>query len=103
MANNESRIIKELLEIIKNKVGKIEARVGMQSIDIRSMKDQLSVLNEKLDGVQSDVTTLKSDLKKLNKKADGILEFLHNVDEDVHNHEERLKRIESVPIVASEL
>ena len=117
MTSDNNKAIKELLEIIKNKVGKIEARQGIQSIQIDSMKDQLSVLNEKVDGVQTDVTGLKSgvtglktdlaglkaDVKKLNKKADGILEYLHNVDEDVYDHEKRLKRIESIPAATHDL
>lgn len=103
MSLDYSKAIKELLEVIKNKVGKIEAKVGVQSIEMGSMRDQISVLNEKLDGVQSDMTGLKDDVKKLNKKADGILEFLNNVDDDVHDHEKRLKIIERVPVIAHEL
>lgn len=103
MSLDYSKAIKELLEVVKNKVGNIEARQGMQSIQLGSMKDQISVLDKKLDEVQSDMTGLKDDVKKLNKKADGILEFLNNVDDDVHDHEKRLKIIERVPVIAHEL
>lgn len=41
--------LKELLEIVKNKIDHIEVRQTGQSASISLMKDQLSVMNSKLD------------------------------------------------------
>lgn len=49
MAINDIKTIKELLEIIKHKVGMVEMRQTTQSSHISVMKDQQSVINEKLD------------------------------------------------------
>lgn len=49
MAINDIKTIKELLEIIKHKVGMVEMRQTTQSSQISVMKDQQSVINEKLD------------------------------------------------------
>ena len=83
MATDNSKAIKELLEVIKSKVGRIDARQGMQDIRTESIRDQLSVVNEKLDELAIDVKELKKDtsivkidLKKLSKTVEGIDEFL---------------------------
>lgn len=49
MAINDIKTIKEILEIIKHKVGMVEMRQATQSSQISVMKDQQSVINEKLD------------------------------------------------------
>ncbi len=100
MTNDDNKVIKELLEVIKNKVGKIETKQGIQSIEIQSMRDQLYVFNEKLDELKEDVNDVKVSLKKLDKKADGILEFANNVDETADDTSKRLTRIERIPAIS---
>lgn len=73
MADDNSKAIKELLEIVKNKVGKIELRQLTQSSQISLMKDQQSVMNEKLDEVQE---TQEDHTKRLEALA-GDVEQLH--------------------------
>lgn len=96
MASDNSKVIKELLEIIKHKVGLIEGRQSTQSVQINLISDQQSVMNEKLD-------ELKVDLKKLDKKADAILEFAEAVDETTEDNRKRLSRIERIPVIARAL
>ncbi len=43
---------------------------------------------------------LERRIDNLDKKADSILEFADAVDETVTNHDKRLKRIESIPVIA---
>ena len=68
----------------------------MQSLQIDSIKDQLSVLNEKVDNLQSG-------MNGLNKKADQIFKYSAEVDEDLQDHKKRLTRIERVPVIAHEI
>ncbi len=73
MANDDSRKIKELLEIINNKVGKLETHVSVHTATMHVIKDQQSVMNEKLDD-------LKGDIKELTENVDaarGDIELLH--------------------------
>ena len=67
------REIKEILEIVNNKVGKLETHVGTHSTALYVMKDQQSVMNEKLD-------TIESKLEELSENVDaarGDIELLH--------------------------
>lgn len=73
MANDDSKKIKELLEIISNKVGKLETHVSLHSATMHLIKDQQSVMNDKLDD-------LKVDIKELTENVDaarGDIEHLH--------------------------
>lgn len=96
MANDNNKAIKELLKVIKNKVGRIEARQGVDSIRIDSIKDQQSVMNEKLDDLQAG-------MDELNKKADHIYEFAEEADKSAEVTRKRVSRIEKIPAIAHEL
>lgn len=96
MANNDLKTIKELLEVVKNKVGGTEVRVRKLSHEIRGLKDQQSVMNKKLDNLQAG-------MDELHKKADVIFKFASKVDEDLQGVKRRLGRIERVPVIASEI
>ncbi len=100
MAVDNAKVIKELLEIINTKTGKIEMRQSIQTT-------QITLINEKLDEIGTDVKGLelkfgglKKDIKELDEKADLILEFAEDVDNDV---QERLGRIEMIPTIALSL
>lgn len=82
----------------------------MANDDLKKIIDQQSVINEKLDGIDSKVTGLdekvnglKSDIKELDKKADVILKFAQEVDDDLQDHKKRLTRIERIPVIAHTL
>lgn len=107
MANDNNKIIRGLLEIIKHKVGLIEGRQADQSVQIQLVKGQQSVINEKLDGLEDKVDAgfkvLKKNIRILDKKTDKIMEFASYVDEDLQDHKKRLNRIERIPVIASVL
>lgn len=62
MANDELKKIKELLEIVGNKVGRLETHVTADSSAMYLMKDQQSVMNEKLDSIADGVKELREDV-----------------------------------------
>ena len=72
-------------------------------------KDDLKgfATKDDIEGARADIKNLEQKLSKkidiLDHKTDKILEYASNIEEDVSNHEKRLKRIESVPVVAHEL
>lgn len=96
MANDDLKKIKELLEIVNNKVSKLETHVSIHTSTMHTIKDQQSATNEKLDSLQSG-------MDELNKKSDGILEFAEGVDDDLQDHKKRLTKIERIPVIAHEL
>lgn len=73
MANDDSKKIKELLEIAANKVGKLETHVSVHSATMHVIKDQQSVMNEKLDDLQGDIKELTENVDA----ARGDIELLH--------------------------
>lgn len=80
MVTDNTKAVKELLEIINSKVGKIEMRQSLQTTQLSLMKDQQSVMNEKLDDISSDVDGLKKDIGELSENVDaarGDIEQLH--------------------------
>lgn len=50
--------------------------------------------------VKKDIKRLEQKIDDVDKKADSILVFAEEVDKVTVDHEERLKGIESVPVVA---
>lgn len=72
MATDNSRAIKELLEVIKHKVDGTEVRVRMLSHEIREVKDQQSVLNEKLDQIQETLESHGGSLVNIESRLEGF-------------------------------
>lgn len=73
MSTDNTKAVKELLEIINNKVGKIEMRQSLQTTQLSLMKDQQSVMNEKLDNIDSTVKEMSENVDA----ARGDIELLH--------------------------
>lgn len=63
--------LKELLEIIKHKMDMIEATSTGQSAAVSLMKDQLSVVNSKLNDVIARLDDPDSGLQRLNERMDA--------------------------------
>ncbi len=77
---DEVRPLKENLEVIKNKVDKLELFQSTSSGQIRFIREQQSVINEKLDtleSVKTDLSLVYEDLKKLNEIKEIIEDRLY--------------------------
>lgn len=61
-----------------------------------------SRLTESL-ATKDDLKRLEGKIDELNIKTDTILEFAEEVDKTVYDHEERLKNIEAVPVIAHQI
>lgn len=72
MAVNDIKTIKELLEIIKHKIGMIEMRQSTQSGQIILTKDQQSVMNEKLDAIGKDLSEVKETQEDHTKRLEAL-------------------------------
>ncbi len=62
MTKDELRSLKDLLEIIKNKVDKMEAFQNVTMQQVRDIKDQQSVMNGKLDSHSEALVSIESKL-----------------------------------------
>ncbi len=74
--NDDLKQIKELLEIVKHKVDRIEVTQVGQSASIHLMRDQQSVMNEKLDKVREDLDEVKEDLQDVKKTQEKLVLYL---------------------------
>lgn len=63
--------LKELLEIIKHKVDMTEMSRTGQGASIQLMRDQLSVMNKKLDGLGDRLDDPDTGLKRINERLDS--------------------------------
>lgn len=77
-------------------------------------KDDIENVREDIVGVKENLTGVKEDLRKLeikletkidnlDKKFEVLLTYIDGVDEVTTDHEKRLKKIESIPVVSQEL
>lgn len=66
--NDELRPLKELLEIIKDKVDKMETFQNVTMQQVRDIKDQQSVMNKKLDGLQERLDDPDTGLAAINRR-----------------------------------
>lgn len=74
-----------------------------EDLRVLATKEDLNVVRLELKGVvKEEVKRLEVKIDELDKKADVILNYADNISETVDDHEKRLKRIESLPIIASE-
>ncbi len=74
MTDDDSKKIdglKELLEIIKHKVDLSEINRTNQGASIQLMRDQLSVMNKKLDDLGKKLDDPDTGLKRLNERVDA--------------------------------
>lgn len=76
--------IKELLEIVKHKVGLSESHRSVQSATIHLIKDQLSVMNKKMDNMQEALDSQSASLVEIESKLDSYADSYkinqHNIE-----------------------
>lgn len=75
--NNDFGQIKELLEIIREKVDKLEMFQHVTSEQVRTIKDQMSVVNRKLDTHSASLVSIES---KLDTYGDMYKINQHNIE-----------------------
>lgn len=91
------RPLKEDVEITKSKVSKVDVYQGVMSTEIRSIKDQQSVINEKLDNTatKEDIYRVEGQIEEVNKNVLQVLTYARNIEDERHKNEKRLKKIEA--------
>lgn len=75
--------IKELLEVVNNKVGKLETHVSIHTSTMHAIKDQQSVMNEKLDNLETTVESTDKRLKRVEEKVDALSGDIEQLHDDV--------------------
>ena len=77
---DEIKPIKELIEVVNHKVGKVDTTQTVLLAQIRMIKDQQSVMNDKLDNHTNSLVKIEdtlgtyADMYKVNKESNEQLE-----------------------------
>lgn len=80
--------IKELLEIVKHKVDLSESHRSVHSATIHLMKDQLSVMNKKMDDTKESVDVLSDRTDKMQQSLDANTVALVDVERTLGGYKE---------------
>ncbi|MBI2334584.1 hypothetical protein HYU96_02170 [Candidatus Daviesbacteria bacterium] len=91
---DEIRPLKDILEIIKDKVGKTETFQNVTMQQIRDMKDQQSVINGKLDEIQETQDAHTGALITIEKELKGYADMYKINDFNIRRMEKRLETLE---------
>lgn len=86
--NDDLTKIKELLEIVKHKVDLSESHRSVHSATIHLMKDQLSVMNKKMDDTKESVDVLSSRTDKMQQSLDANTAALMEVEKTLGGYKE---------------
>lgn len=83
--------LKELLEIVKNKIDHMDIRQTGQGATISLMKDQLSVMNSKLDGVEESLEDSDTGLAAINRRLDANSASLMTIEKELKTYGDMYK------------
>lgn len=75
----------------------------MNDADITKLAAKLTVSLATKEDIQQLEKKLTQMINKLDKKADTILQFAEEVDDVTVDHEQRIKKLESIPVITHQL
>lgn len=90
----ELRPLKDLLEIVKNKVDKMETFQNVTMQMVRDIKDQQSVINGKLGEIQETQDTHTGSLMTIEMELKGYADMYKMNDSNIRKIEKRLEPVE---------
>lgn len=91
---DELRPLKDLLEIVKDKVARAETFQNVTMQQVRDIKDQQSVMNGKLDEVQETLDAHTGSLITIEKELKGYADMYKINDSNIRRMEKRLETLE---------
>lgn len=94
MASDDLKKIKELLEIVHNKVGKLETHFHARSATLDLIKDQQSVMNAKMDEMQETLDSHTGSLMSIEATLEGYADAYKVNKGNIERLDERLAKAE---------
>ncbi len=91
---DELRPLKDLLEIIKNKVDRMETFQNVTMQQVRDIKDQQSVMNGKLDNMDEKLDSNTEAIVILESTITGYADMYKVNDSNIRRMEKRLEPVE---------
>lgn len=90
----ELRPLKDLLEIIKDKVDRMESFQNVTMQQVRDIKSQQSVINGKLDEMQETLDAHTGSLMTIERDIKGYADMYKINDSNIRKMEKRLEAVE---------
>jgi|SRR3989344_13814 len=87
----ELRPLKDLLEIIKNKVDKTETFQNVTMQQVRNINDQQSVMNRKLDDLEERLDDPDSGLRAIKSQLDAATSSVISIEKDIKAYADMYK------------
>lgn len=94
VVKDEIRPVKELVEILKNKVDQIELFQNVTMNQTRTIKDQQSVMNEKLTEMQETLDANTASVVTIEKEIKGYGDMYKINDSNIRKMQKRLEPLE---------
>lgn len=91
---DELRPLKDILEIVKDKVERMETFQHVTMQQVRDIKDQQSVINGKLDEMQETLDAHTGSLITIEKELKGYADMYKINDSNIRRVEKRLETLE---------
>lgn len=89
--DNDLKQIKDLIEIVKHKVDLMEASKTGELASIHLIKDQQSVMNEKLTSIRKDLDEVKDDLKEVKQTQQSHTGSLMSIEATLNGYADAYK------------
>lgn len=86
--------IKDLIEIVVNKIRGVETHQSVMAEQVRTIRDQQSVMNNKLDNIEERLDTHTASLVKIKDTLEGYADMYKINKENSEELEERVEVLE---------
>lgn len=88
LIKDEIRPVKDIVEVTKKKVDSQEAPLHLSTLNDRSIKDQQSIMNEKLDDIKSRLDDPDTGLQRINDRLDANTASLMTIEQEIGVYKE---------------
>lgn len=88
LIKDEIRSVKDIIEVTKKKVDSQEAPLYLSTINDRSIKEQQSIMNEKLDDIKNRLDDPDIGLQRINDRLDANTASLMTIEQEIGVYKE---------------
>lgn len=88
LIKDEIRPVKDIVEVTKKKVDSQEVPLHLSTINDRAIKEQQSIMNEKLDDIKSRLDDPDMGLQRINDRSDSHTASLMTIEQEIGIYKE---------------
>ena len=88
LIKDEIRPVKDIVEVKKKKIDSQEAPLHLSTINVRTIKEQQSIMNEKLDDIKNRLDDPNTGLERINDRLDANTASLMTIEQEIGVYKE---------------